>query len=281
MILFISYILLIQTNYLSDVFFNLGYEAYQKVNVTLNREQQENVKTADKYLSWSVQLDPNNFKKAYYYADNLNTIFSDLDPDKLKARDLFKKAILLNPNSDTVAFKIGHLYFQGVKEEYQNIDSALKYFNKAIELNKDYFAAIDRRVVIYQTKLFKYPEAIKDLKHLIAIYETKTSEGERWQPSWQKESPKQILYDRLNYCYEDLRAINNKFNELANHYIPECSDMDSYRLGYSYASDQLGGGLLADCDYLYRIAVTQREHVDHSCFCKGVSKWLSDNHRSF
>ncbi len=53
-------------------------------------------------------------------------------------------------------------------------------------------------------------------------------------------------------------------------YESPCSDMDSYYLGISCARDQLGGGLVADCDYLYRIAITQRENVNHYCFCKGV-----------
>ena len=64
-------------------------------------------------------------------------------------------------------------------------------------------------------------------------------------------------------------------------YESPCSDMDSYYFGISYARDQLGGGLLADCDYLYNIAITQSENVNHFCFCKGVSKWLSDNNRSY
>lgn len=276
MILLISlYFFLIKTTYLSDYYFNLGYEAYQKSKIEFGSRQQENIKIADKYLGRSLELDPNNYKKNYTYADNLYTIFSDLDPNHLKAREIFKKAFAINSKSDTLAFIIGWSYLNGVLEEYQNIDSSLKYINFAIDLNKDYYDAVNARAIIYQTKLFKYTEAIRDLKHLISLYETnKTDPDTRWQ------FPKQTLYDRLNYCYQDLKAINNKKNESTNIYIPECSDMDSYNLGYLYAADQLGGGLLADCDYLYQIAVTQREHVDHYCFCKGINKWLNDHNRS-
>jgi len=274
------YLFLIQTNFLSDIFFNIGYESYQKAKVYMGGIPQNiHIKTADKYLSWSVRLDPRNFKKAYCYADNLNIIYSDLDPHKLKARELFKNAFKLNPNSDTVAYNIGHLYIVGTIEEYQNIDSALKYFNFAISLNENYYAALESRDWIYQFRLHDYPKAITELKYLISNYENITDSNQRWQPSWAKKSPKQELLDKLNWCYDDLRQINKKKYELTNDYISECSDMDSYNLGYAYATDQLGGGLLADCDYLYRIAVTQKENIDHYCFCMGVSKWLNDNNR--
>ena len=53
--------------------------------------------------------------------------------------------------------------------------------------------------------------------------------------------------------------------------------MDSYNYGYSLASDQIGGGLIADCDYLFKIAETQKGNLDHACFCRGVNDWISEH----
>jgi hypothetical protein len=83
-------------------------------------------------------------------------------------------------------------------------------------------------------------------------------------------------FDSINYY-----GNNYVFKTEKMVYESPCSNMDSYYLGISYARDQLGGGLLADCDYLYKIAVIQTANVDYYCFCKGVSKWLSDNGRSY
>jgi hypothetical protein len=82
--------------------------------------------------------------------------------------------------------------------------------------------------------------------------------------------------DSVKYFQGEYTFESNKFV-----YQNPCSNMDSYYLGISYARDQLGGGLVADCDYLYQIAITQTANVDHYCFCKGVNKWLSDNGRSY
>ena len=49
----------------------------------------------------------------------------------------------------------------------------------------------------------------------------------------------------------------------------KCSDMESYDYGYAVARDQ--DGLLADCNYLYEIASTQKNITSKSCFCQGVS----------
>lgn len=49
----------------------------------------------------------------------------------------------------------------------------------------------------------------------------------------------------------------------------KCSDIESYDYGYAVARDQ--NGLLADCNYLYEIAITQKNITSKSCFCEGVS----------
>ena len=68
----VLYLLLIQTNFLSDIFFNLGYKAHQNAKINMGLQIQDKyIKAADKYLRWSTKLDPRNFKKAYCYADNL------------------------------------------------------------------------------------------------------------------------------------------------------------------------------------------------------------------
>lgn len=54
----------------------------------------------------------------------------------------------------------------------------------------------------------------------------------------------------------------------------KCSDMDSYDYGYAVARDQ--DGLLADCDYLYDIASTQKNIINKSCFCNGVTDYRNN-----
>jgi hypothetical protein len=54
----------------------------------------------------------------------------------------------------------------------------------------------------------------------------------------------------------------------------KCSDMDSYDYGYAVAKDQ--DGLLADCNYLYDIAITQKNIENKSCFCSGVTDYRNN-----
>ncbi len=70
---------------------------------------------------------------------------------------------------------------------------------------------------------------------------------------------------------ENLSSSNN------NNLNSKCSDMDSYSFGNSLAADQIGGGLVADCEYLFSIAQTQKATVNHDCFCKGVNDWIKDH----
>lgn len=60
-----------------------------------------------------------------------------------------------------------------------------------------------------------------------------------------------------------------------------CDDQNSFDLGYDWAQDQLGKGLIADCNYLYENASTQRDNIDYLCFCKGVNYWLNKNQWRF
>jgi hypothetical protein len=54
----------------------------------------------------------------------------------------------------------------------------------------------------------------------------------------------------------------------------KCSDIDSYDYGYAVAKDQ--DGLLADCNYLYDIAITQKNIENKSCFCNGVTDYRNN-----
>jgi hypothetical protein len=54
----------------------------------------------------------------------------------------------------------------------------------------------------------------------------------------------------------------------------KCSDMDSYDYGYAVARDQ--DGLLADCNYLYDIAITQKNIENKGCFCSGVTDYRNN-----
>jgi hypothetical protein len=67
-------------------------------------------------------------------------------------------------------------------------------------------------------------------------------------------------------------SINNSSSSERN--SKKCSDMDSYDYGYAVAKDQ--DGLLADCDYLYDIAITQKYIENKSCFCSGVTDYRNN-----
>jgi hypothetical protein len=81
-----------------------------------------------------------------------------------------------------------------------------------------------------------------------------------------------IVYYEKSYPFrtDDLKPSNKPAES-------KCADMISWSYGYSLAADQLGGGLIADCDYLFTIAQTQRDNINHYCFCKGVNDWISEH----
>jgi hypothetical protein len=55
-----------------------------------------------------------------------------------------------------------------------------------------------------------------------------------------------------------------------------CNDQRSFDAGYDLARDQIGKGLMADCDYLYKIALSVNSNLNHYCFCKGVNQYIND-----
>ncbi len=276
--------LLFASNILSDTLFKIGYKAYEP-SINSSSSYNSDSKKAEMYLRWAHLLDPDNYKKAYFLAENYKRNIDYLDPDCQKAIKTYKHAFLLFPN-DTVSFKIANLYERSKVLSEKN-DSALKYYDLAFKLNNKYYDALNYKIIINQTRLFNYNATINDLKILITLYDDHLKDIHRLYGDYgvsyiEKDFSKKSLYSRLNSCYEKLNKIPvNNNTQNTDIYIPECSNMDSYYLGISYARDQLGGGLLADCEYLYQIAVTQTANVDYYCFCKGVSKWLSDNGRSY
>lgn len=54
-----------------------------------------------------------------------------------------------------------------------------------------------------------------------------------------------------------------------------CSDENAYRLGETYAQSQRN--LIADCDYLYDMALAREGQINHYCFCNGVNAWRRRN----
>ena len=74
-------------------------------------------------------------------------------------------------------------------------------------------------------------------------------------------------------CDTRTSSENSASNE--NNKSKKCSDMDSYDYGYSVARDQRQ--LAADCNYLYDVAITQRNIKSKSCFCEGVSDYRASN----
>lgn len=94
--------------------------------------------------------------------------------------------------------------------------------------------------------------------------------------------------DELKKCLEDddfykeLKAkkrieIEKEKEREIRRKLRECEDQSSFDFGYSVAQDQLGKGLIADCDYLYDMAVTVRNNINYRCFCKGVNFWMREH----
>lgn len=61
--------------------------------------------------------------------------------------------------------------------------------------------------------------------------------------------------------------------------VQKCSDQRSYDNGYKLAADQIGKGLMADCNYLFEFAQIMADGLDHFCFCKGVNDWSAQHQR--
>ena len=52
-----------------------------------------------------------------------------------------------------------------------------------------------------------------------------------------------------------------------------CNDQRSFDAGYDLARDQIGSGLIADADYLFKLTANQ---YNYYCFKKGVNQYLID-----
>ena len=73
----------------------------------------------------------------------------------------------------------------------------------------------------------------------------------------------------------DPRKNDEKVSSSESHLeVKKCDDMESYDYGYAVAKDQ--DGLLADCNYLYDAAITQKNITSKSCFCAGVSAYRNN-----
>lgn len=89
------------------------------------------------------------------------------------------------------------------------------------------------------------------------------------------------LYRKMEELLKHVSILEiHSYKSTLNNHIPkdtqiECNDMNSYNEGYSIANDQIGRGLMADCNYLYEIAKTQNGRLNYYCFCKGVNDWIS------
>ena len=71
----------------------------------------------------------------------------------------------------------------------------------------------------------------------------------------------------------ELDKFSSKYNKEHS-----CNDQRSFDAGYDLARDQIGNGLIADADYLFKLTSNQ---YNYYCFKKGVSQWLKDNNRSY
>ena len=55
--------------------------------------------------------------------------------------------------------------------------------------------------------------------------------------------------------------------------LHSCNDQISFDAGYDIARDQIGSGLLADADYLFKLTANQYSYY---CFKKGVNQYITD-----
>lgn len=54
----------------------------------------------------------------------------------------------------------------------------------------------------------------------------------------------------------------------------ECDDMTSFQMGNSAAQQQVGNGILTDCDQMWDNIHNVNDGLSHYCFCKGWEKYL-------
>ena len=209
---------------------------------------------ATDYLFNNLENSLNQFIFTISFREQI-AIFSYRDKNR-KGLDVFSATFI--KKSDTIFFKKWDILSNSFLANFQVPTRFLLLQNG------------DLKVMKTNSSKNNEPEVVEEEDGTISLKMPKTIISKK------SDIFKASTYDSMNY-YTKLY----KFKKDDFQYESPCSDMDSYSLGYSYAADQLGGGLMADCDYLYRIAVSQRENINHYCFCKGISKWLSDNNRSY
>ena len=59
----------------------------------------------------------------------------------------------------------------------------------------------------------------------------------------------------------------------------ECDDMTSFRMGYSSAEQQVGNGIMTDCDQMWDNIHHENDGLTHYCFCQGWGKYLKEHNR--
>jgi tetratricopeptide (TPR) repeat protein len=79
----------------------------------------------------------------------------------------YRKALAINPDDTTLLFQVGH-YFASDTTNLQK-DSALKYYNKAIDKSHAFYEAYLDRGYLYALQFGNYKKAHKDFEKSIAI----------------------------------------------------------------------------------------------------------------
>lgn len=133
-----------------------------------------------------------------------------------------------------------------------------------------------------EPKYFKEFEDPPPLDTLKLISTLKRLKNELHQISLDSNSLYNLMSEIiLKVPLSEIKAFKTSRNSLLNNTRTSngCSDQRSYDEGYSLAADQIGHGLMADCEYLYKIASTQKYGLDHYCFCSGVNDWIRQHQR--
>jgi len=175
-------------NWMSGFYENVDFKNKNLLNIASFCLQLKQYKTAEKFFVEVLRKTEGNEKYVYYA---LAEIYKS-SGDNEKANICFHKILKFDPknkvalasllpenipteskptNGDGDNIKKAKTFFNSGNNNFQNgnVDEALKDYNKAIELNPDYFKAYNNRAILKSSKLQNDNEALKDFNKAIEI----------------------------------------------------------------------------------------------------------------
>ena len=175
-------------NWLSGFYKNVDFKNKNLLNIASFCLQLKQYKTAEKLFVEVLRNTKGNEKYVYYALaeiykssgenEKANICFQKIlkfDPEnKIALASILPESIpaeskQVNVGDDNI--KQAKMYFNSGNNNFQNdnVDAALKDYNKAIELNPDYYKAYNNRAILKSSKLKNDNEALKDFSKSIEI----------------------------------------------------------------------------------------------------------------